>query len=836
MPNLCETPPDFTLPIYHSTDTFTLSAQTDKVILLSFMNLGCGHCWSWIPRWASLKTDYDLANVEVVTVIFNSGADDITDAILEAEFTARGLPEPNFTILKDSGGWGTVAPTYMSGFSAPPWFPYAYLISRSHKIANMWHWKSTEFGELVSFDSGDDNDVEAFIRHRFDDLLTDRPRWNTILTLDYSDSMDLHTTVAGVTKPKIEFLREAADSWLRVWKDYASCDDNLGLVRFGSNAISDGTLLPILPGANVEAILATLDTDTTGCTALGAGIATGIDILETDPIDPGDPHQRFMVVFTDGVQNRNPMFVVTADCGGGVCVWEPQIRQVSPDDVEFYGWTLCGPDGGTSDYAGTLPRVLEGNPMQTAIHTIGIGAPTAYQSLLTTLSDQTPGSSYLDSDIWPNLEEFFVESLVENFRGATLSVATKATGTLAAGETEHIETFRLNPSVRKATVLLSWLDPSAPLTFTLRKDGARLKLTHKESVRPTANVTTIPFPLYQPPLSWSVAAARALPTLAAPGVSAAEVSVLKPSGRMVEADGEYQLTIRRLFPDTAVDIPYHLMVLADDKDIEVELRLPKQRYFTNERIPIELLTTDRGRPLESVYSVTASIDRPETPFANLYVDHYRRLAKGKIPPTLEKDTLVGRFDTVVQKMFDDPDLAQKLRARHRETVRLEPSFRAAYRRTGGPKGVFGKKYTGTEVPGHYRIEARVRGVSPSAGVFERVVSKTVLVVPRPDLDRSKVQVSDKGKDRELVVTLTPADRNGNLLGPGYGSQLLFLLDDEVQGTVRDRLDGSYEIRVQPKVVTATQQRSKTQPAAALWIAGERIFSGSLPRLLENSKG
>ena len=94
----------------------------------------------------------------------------------------------------------------------------------------------------------------------------------------------------------------------------------------------------------------------------------------------------------------------------------------------------------------------------------------------------------------------------------------------------------------------------------------------------------------------------------------------------------------------------------------------------------------------------------------------------------------------------------------------------------------------------------------------------------------------KGKDRELVVTLTPADRNGNLLGPGYGSQLLFLLDDEVQGTVRDRLDGSYEIRVQPEVVTATQQRTKTQPAAALWIAGERIFSGSLPRLLETSKG
>jgi hypothetical protein len=830
MPSLCDTPPDFTLPIFHSTESFTLSSGDGKVILLSFMNIACSHCWTWFPRWMSLKTDYDLPNVEIVVVMFNSDPDDITDTMIESALTAHGLGEPNFTLLRDSGDWGAVATPYRSGFGSSPYFPYAYLISRSHLIANMWHRNSTSGGELVSFDSMDDDDVETFIRHRIDDLLIDRPRWNTILTLDFSDSMNSYATLAGTTKSKIAFLRDAVDVCLRVWKDYALCEDKLGVVRFGSSASSDGALLAILPGANVEAISDAIAAATaSGCTAMGAGIATGIDILETDPMTAADPHRRHMIVFTDGIQNRNPMVWQTADCGGGVCVWEPQIRHVDPADISLMGGFLCNTsvDGGESGYAGVLPRIISGNPMQTAVHTIAIGAPDSYHGLLAMISSETSGVSYLDTDIWPNLEEFFVESVVEVFRGFTLGIVAKASGTLAGPTAEHELTFRLNRSVRNVTIILSWVDETAPLTFELRKDGDRLSLQNKQSLQPAASVTTIPFPLYQPPQSLIAGGRLVLQRLARSfGQTMPSAAMLRIGGQLVEAEGEYTLTIRHMFPGTTQRTPFHLMVLADDKNVEVDLRMPKQVFFTDERIPLQVVATEHGQPVEHVISVTAAVNRPTVSFGNLYADQYRKTA-GKVNPK-DTDVLAGRYQTVVKNMLQNAKVIQQLRKRTTQAVRLEPEVRSGVK-AGRRGGVYLAQYPGTRIPGHYRIEARVRGATATAGVFERLVNKTVLVLPRPDLKRSKIQVSSRTKAQNLVLTMTPADRHGNLMGPGFGPQMQFLLNDKPCGRIQDNQDGSYQLSVDlPKPI----QRSMK---AALWIAGEKVFSGPLAALMESPK-
>jgi hypothetical protein len=694
MPDLCTTPPDFTLPIYGSAASFTLSSHTEEVILLSFMNLGCGHCWSWWERWNALHTDFGAAgNVEIVVVMFNSGAEAVTDAMVDAELASRGKAPPSFTLLKDAGGWGIVAPVWLAGFSGSVWFPYSYLISRGYLIVDKWHWHSTVNGDLLSFDSSDDDDVENFVRHRIDDLLADRPRWNTILTLDCSGSMASNVTVHGVTKPKIDFLKDGVDSWLRVWKDYSLCGDKLGVVKFQSNASTDGLLQPILPGDTVEAVLDMLDaTSADGCTAIGAGIATGIDLLETEAIDASDPHQRYMVVFTDGIQNRNPMVIVTADCGGGVCVWQPQIRLTSAEEADSFGWFFCGPDGGLSDYAGPLPRILHENPMQTAIHTIGIGPPDGYAGLLNVIAEETSGAAYVDSEVWPNLEEFFLESLVENFRGSSLAVVAKATGTLAAGETEVRHGFSLNRSVRKATILLSWLDESMPLSMKVFKEGEILNLANKLTTKPRKQMATLPFPLYQPPRARRVALRAAGATgkaahISGAGLAAASQASWQP-GHEVDAEGEFEIVIKRQFADPADNVPYHLTVLADDPCTEVELRLPRQHYYTGELVPLDIVVTEHGRPLQDVFSAIVDVRRPVNAFGNLIVNRLREAKLGA--DTAVGDSLQGPYQAAVAALMADAQAAAKLRACEVDRLALRPEYRMGARGKVGRKGSSGR--------------------------------------------------------------------------------------------------------------------------------------------------
>ncbi|MEX1361815.1 MAG: VWA domain-containing protein, partial [Nannocystaceae bacterium] len=691
MPSICETPPDFTLLTYGTDAPFTLSSHSGKVILLSFMNLHCSHCWSFFPRWNTIASMFSGdPNVEIVTVVFNSDPEDITDALIDGKLADYGLTAPEFTVLKDAGGWGDVATTYRSGFTGSVWFPYAYLISRSHVIANMWHWKSTDNGAVLSFDSGNDDDVENFIVHRIQDLLVDRPRWNSILALDYSGSMDTVVSVAGTSKAKIDFLREAAGAWLQVWKDYALPDDRLGVVYFADHATSDGTLVPILPGDNVESVLDALDDrDADGCTALGAAVATGIDVLETDPLTATDPAERFMVLFSDGKQNRNPRVSMTADCSGGSCVLERQIRNVDSDEIELMGFPVCGSNGGSSDYAGPLPRILEGNPMATKIHTIGIGAPDGGQGLLGTIADATSGVTYLDTEIWPNLTEFFLESLVESFRGSSLCVVARSAGTLAANESAWEQTFVLSKTVRRATIVVGWVDPANPLSVEVRKGGLLLDVDNKQTRRETSTLTTLPFPLYQSGPGFTVGPMTATATAAAPSsVMAVDFGraprirplqqLHRPRGFTVESEGDYTITLRRQFPSDA-PVSFHVMVLADDKGIAASLELPRQVYFTDEHIPLDVRVLDDGRLVRKVYSAEVTVDRPLTALGNLYAEHHERI---------RAELGAGGRDAIVGAMLADSKLGGLLADRETDRVVLTPAHRVGHRRGAGPVGHF----------------------------------------------------------------------------------------------------------------------------------------------------
>lgn len=836
MLEICESPIDFSLPDYltctnadpASCDYVSLSDYTGKVILLSFMCIRCGWCWNWIQHMQQIQNDYETnPDVQIVGVIYNYNDD--SDGIHSGPVTKDWIDEKlasygisiSFPLLMDGPWIGSVSQQYLGGFSGWVGFPWSFVVSSNFLITNKWHRLSTTNGEPICFDSGDMDDSEYFVRHRLDDLQDDRLAWDTVLVLDYSGSMNTSVTIGGVTQPKIDFLREAASTLLKVWKDYALCEDRIGLVYFKNHAYTDGSLIPILPGSNVESAIGDIESQIADdCTAMGAGLATGLDILETSP------HSRFVILFSDGMQNRNPLVYVAEIHHDGVVCLERHIDNIGPADYPDSLTTLCGPDGGQSDYSGTLPVVLEG--IDVPIHTIGIGAYGSWLDMLNQISLASFGQFNTAEAIWPDLKEFFLETLVELYRGSSLQVVAKMYETL--DDTQQVLTFHLNKSVKKATVILSWLGKENPLTFKLRKDGHPISLRHKVVNDQTYCFATIAFPHYQKvrTIFQTFGLKHTHPSALAP------TELYQPSlftthhGESIRPDGNWEIFIEKIFPDEQTSVPFHLMVLADDTMLEYTFDFPKEILYTGEVIPLAIKVLENGKPIEKLYSAEVVIHRPTVALGNI-------LSKYKIKGTYPKaEGTTEDFYPVAQKLellMQDKEVVESLKKVERDSLNLQPSWKTKKEKRKGAKGKYSGFFNNTSVPGVYRLDFKIKGVGNQSGIFERIESRTVIVKSRPDRKATELTGIYKERDKRALVTFAPTDKSGNLLGPGYSQLIQCTVKGKPLGKVTDKLDGSYQIELR---VPSKEDLKRIK--VDICILGEKIFDGILGTLLGSSKG
>ena len=826
--NVCENPNDFSLTNYLTGTSVTLSDFDGKVILLSFVCIRCGWCWAWMEHMQQIQDDYETdPDVQVVGVIYNlwDAADGmghsgpVDSAWITDKLTDYGLTI-TFPLLMDGPYAGSVSQQYLGGFPGTVGFPYSYMISKNFLIANKWHRLSASAGEPVCFDSGDMTDTEYFVRHRLDDLKKSRTAWDTVLVLDYSGSMGSNVTIHGVAKPKIDFLREAAGTLMKVWKDYALCDDRIGLVYFQSNATTDGALVPILPGDNVETLISDITSKADGgCTAMGAGLATGLDILESSS------HRRFVILFSDGMQNRNPLVYIAAITYDGATCYERHIDTIAPADYPDPLTNLCGGNAGQSDYAGPLPVVLEG--IDVPIHTIGIGAPAPWQAMLNHVALASFGQFRMDVDIWPNLKEFFLEDLVEIYRGSSLQVVKKKTGVLE-GETRS-EAFVLNKSVKKVTVLLSWLSENSPLSFYLRKDGRNVRLDHKITEENTYRFATLSFPHYQK--SFGLSGLHHLLGHAEAKRSPARLAELPVGLRMesdiVEPEGDWEIVIRRTFPGDQAPASYHLMVLADDSKLEYIFEVPREIQFSGVHIPVTARVFEDGEPLESIYSVDAVIRRPIAALGNILAGF-----KGEKPAKRSDrdDSPPCEVAAMLEAALRDKKTAASLRNVEISRMGLAPVWKERREKRRAARGLFRGFYKETKTPGMYRIDLTVRGVGKNCGVFERTESRTVLIQPKPDKAATAIRATYAPKAGRLALKVTPSDKFGNMVGPGYSGEVRVEVDGKPLAGVADNLDGSYGVDIK-----APDKKRLTRMNMKVAIFGFTVFEGS-PEVLIRKPG
>ena len=236
-----------------------------------------------------------------------------------------------------------------------------------------------------------------------------------MLVLDMSGSM-LPPACPGCGS-RLDVLKDSVEIFASLWSMLGRADDRLGATYFRTTVDRfqlSGDPLPVLgapPPANAGALVADVHAQSTvsgNRTAMGGGLQRAIEALAALP--PDAVSRRHVVLFTDGMQNTNPM-----------------VREISaaPPRHEI----ADEPGRVSSGVAPSVPPVRLDALSGITVDTIGVGAGQAFVDLLGDIAAQTGGLARATTDAG-DLRQFFVEELVESLRGFSPQLVSYRRGVL----------------------------------------------------------------------------------------------------------------------------------------------------------------------------------------------------------------------------------------------------------------------------------------------------------------------------------------------------------------------------------------------------------------------
>lgn len=262
-----------------------------------------------------------------------------------------------------------------------------------------------------------------------------------MLSLDFSGSMEIST---GLGSNRASDLREAVRLFVELWGVVGVPSDRIGVNYFSTNVTpfppSSNPVLPL--STNGPAIIAALPSATPrGMTAMGNGLQQAIESLtSTAP----DASVRRVILFTDGIQNVNPM------------------ARIANGQVQFV--TESGRP--TSNVSPTAPAVLD-PLLGIAVDTIAVGDANLFVGDLQAIAATTDGQSRTTLNMGL-LRQFFIETLINALKGFSPQLVAYRRGSV--GVKGSTEAFVIEDGVRKLVLKTSWKQGES-LDFSVAKDG-----------------------------------------------------------------------------------------------------------------------------------------------------------------------------------------------------------------------------------------------------------------------------------------------------------------------------------------------------------------------------
>jgi hypothetical protein len=265
---------------------------------------------------------------------------------------------------------------------------------------------------------------------------------------------------------------------------------------------------------------------------------------------------------------------------------------------------------------------------------------------------------------------------------------------------------------------------------------------------------------------------------APPRVNALDLEVLGPDGNVVKPDsasktpqsslqsfnmdrgdlGTWHVRVRRpknLASASAAQVPYTVHVYFVERHLDFSVNVDSAPVATGDPITLRARLSWNGKPLEKLPAgaIKVRVLRPSEGLGTVL----RRTRTKEGAATVGGDT-VSAYDRKLAGL-SKADLKRVMPA-DVETITLVHEKNGVYRGT----------FSGTSVPGLYAFEALLDWDDPRTGHVRREERVETHVKVR--LDPAATQVVASANVRGVVTfRVTPRDRFGNFLGPGYASQL-----------------------------------------------------------------
>ena len=264
-----------------------------------------------------------------------------------------------------------------------------------------------------------------------------------MLVLDLSGSM--LSPACPTCEPKLQVLKDAVELFIQLWKVFTASGDRIGITYFRTFInqfnVRGNVLVPMFP--NTDAVITDVQAQTTvssNLTAMGGGIQSAVQWL-TD-----DTRPRNIILFTDGMQNVNPM-----------------VDELSLQIVDKPGYSGSG-------ISPQSPPVTLDNQLRIKVNTIGVGAAAPFGALLQNIASSTEGGFKITTAPDENLRLFYIEELVETLKDYSPQLLAYRYGNVDINAGTAAETFTVNKGARKIVLKLSG-KRSGEVTFTVEKDG-----------------------------------------------------------------------------------------------------------------------------------------------------------------------------------------------------------------------------------------------------------------------------------------------------------------------------------------------------------------------------
>ena len=266
------------------------------------------------------------------------------------------------------------------------------------------------------------------------------PRAAAMLTLDFSASMALAT---GPDSTRASVLKEAVELFIRLWSAVSVPSDRIGVNYFRTNVeqfpSTGPALQPLSTGGDPLIINMRDQQQPRDSTAMGNGLQRAIEQLRDTA---ADATIRRVILFTDGMQNVNPM------------------ARIVNNKLTFVN------ESGrpNSNVSATAPSSLD-PLLGIAVDTIGIGASDL--GLLQDIAEKTGGRSKATTDI-DMLRQFFVEELINALKGFSPQLVAYRRGSIGSTGISR-EGFAVEDGPSRVVLKLSWKRGDS-MGFSVRKD------------------------------------------------------------------------------------------------------------------------------------------------------------------------------------------------------------------------------------------------------------------------------------------------------------------------------------------------------------------------------